>query len=92
MVPRKVAQPDSWTHNDNSLHLHWNSRQPPDADRADKPINRGVVEPNATMTTGGPERIEQTRAAAPMDTDGPIAAVELLQRVAVGGERQDPGA
>ena len=37
------------------------------------------------MTTGRSERIEQTRAAAPVDADGTVAPVELRKDVAVGG-------
>ena len=44
------------------------------------------------MAAGRPQRIEQTRAATPMDTDGAVTPVELLQHVAVGGQGQNPGA
>ena len=44
------------------------------------------------MAAGRPKRIEQTRSATPMDTDGAVAPVELLQDVAVGGQGQNPRA
>jgi len=39
-----------------------------------------------------PQRVEQTRAAAAMNTDRAVAAVKLLQCVPTGGQRQDPRA
>ena len=44
------------------------------------------------MTASRSERIEQAGAAPAVDAHASVTAAELLQHVAVGGEREDVGA
>ena len=53
---------------------------------------RAVRQAHAAVTAGGAERIEQARAAAAVHAHAAVAAAELLQHVAVGGDREDVGA
>ena len=45
--------------------------------------------PDAAVAAGAAEWVEQAGAAASVDADASVAAAELLEHVAVGGERED---
>ena len=49
-------------------------------------------EPDAAVTASRAEGIEQARAAAAVDAHAAVAAAELLEHVAVRGQREDVGA
>ena len=70
-------------------HAHRNARQSVGAHLADDPVDRFVRQANAAVTASRSERIEQAGAAAAVDAHASVTAAELLQHVAVGGERED---
>src|SRR4051794_27691600 len=59
-------------------------------DRTRQPRDRGVGDAYAAVAARGTERIGEARAAATVQRDAPVATIEVLENVAVGGERQHP--
>jgi hypothetical protein len=69
-----------------SVDLHGCAGESGCADRAYEPVDRVVGEPNASVAAGGSERIDEACASPAVDPDCSVAAVELLQHVAVSGQ------
>src|SRR3954451_6743404 len=61
-------------------------------DDARHPDDVGVIDPDAAVRAGRPERIGQARTVASVDRDAPGAAAIVEQHVREGGEMQRPGA
>jgi hypothetical protein len=72
-----------------SAHPQRYARQCAGTQRANDPRDRSVRKAYAAVTPGRAERIDQARSAAAVDAHPPIAAAELLEHVAVSGDRQD---
>src|SRR3954447_17288220 len=62
------------------------------ADAPDDLADGVVVEPDAAVARRGAEPIGQAGAAAPVKRDQAVAAVEMLEHLAMGGQGQDPRA
>src|SRR5262249_30004768 len=71
-----------------SLDGYW---CPLDGDLREQ-LDAYVVDADAAVGAGTSERVAQTCAVAAVDADLAGAAVEVLQRVGVGGQEEDPGA
>ena len=66
-------------------------RRPLDSNAGEE-VDASVVDADAAVRAGGPERIAQAGSVAAVDADLAWATVEAVECVGVGGEKEHPGA